>query len=106
MGANDAAHFATDRTLEVDGLTLPPGTYTLFLLPAENGEWQLIFSRTTGVSGLEYDMAQDVGRIPLRLERLNEPVEQFTLSVGTVEGAPMLRLAWDRIRASVPLQVR
>lgn len=106
MGANDAAHLATDRTLEVGGLTLPPGTYTLFLLPAENGEWQLIFNRATGVSGLEYDTAQDVGRVPLQLERLNEPIEQFTLSVGAVEGAPMLMLAWDRTRASVPFRVR
>jgi hypothetical protein len=97
---------ATDRTLEVGGLTLPSGTYTLFLLPVEDGEWQLIFNRATGVSGLEHDTAQDVGRVPLRRERLNEPVEQFTLSVGTVEGAPMLRLAWDRIRASVPFRVR
>ena len=106
MGANDAAHFATDRTLEVGGLTVPPGTYTLFLLPAENGQWQLIFNRATGMSGLEYNAAADIGRVPLRLERLNEPVEQFTLDVGTVEGIPTLTLAWDRTRASVPFRVR
>ena len=106
MGANDAAHLATDRTLEVAGLTLPPGTYTLFLNPVENGEWQLIFNRATGMSGLDYDATQDVGRVPLRRERLNEPVEQFTLDIGTVEGTPTLMLAWDRTRASVPFRVR
>ena len=106
MGANDAAHFATDRMIEVGGLTLPPGTYTLFLLPAENGEWQLIFNRATGMSGLDYDPTQDVGRVPLRLEQLNDPVEQFTLDVHTVEGTPRLMLAWDRTRAFVPFRVR
>ena len=83
-----------------------PGTYSLFLLPAENREWQLIFNRVTGMSGLDYNPAQDVGRAPLRLEQLSAPVEQFTLDVGTVEGTSRLTLGWDRTRAVVPFRVR
>lgn len=105
MGANDAAHFATDRRIQLGTLTLEPGTYTLFLLPTAD-EWTLVVSRKTGMSGLEYDSAQDVGRVPLTRETLERPVEQFTLDVQGREGGGVLRLAWDRMRGSVPIRVQ
>ncbi|HSL72454.1 MAG TPA: DUF2911 domain-containing protein, partial [Longimicrobiales bacterium] len=52
MGANDAAHFATDRALQFGAVTIAPGTYTLFLMPKAD-RWELIVNRTTGMSGLD-----------------------------------------------------
>jgi Protein of unknown function (DUF2911) len=105
MGANEAAHFATDRTLELGTLTLPPGTYTLFLLPTAE-RWQLIVNRATGISGLDHDPAQDVGRTEMTKETLDRPAELFTMQIDQAQGAPRLVMAWDRTRAYVPIRVR
>jgi hypothetical protein len=105
MGANDAAHFATDRPIEIGTLRLEPGTYTLFLLPAAD-RWQLIVSRATGISGLDHDAAQDVGRTDLTKETIERPVERFTVQLDEAQGGGRLVIAWDRTRAYVPLRVR
>jgi hypothetical protein len=100
-GANEAAHFATDKTVEVGGLSVPPGTYTLFLIPAAD-EWMLAINRKTGMSGLDYDAAHDLGRVKLTKQALTEPAEWFTIEMA----GNALNFAWDRTRASVPVVVR
>ena len=105
MGANDAAHLATDKTLEIGGVTITPGTYTMFLLPTAD-ELTLIFSRKTGMSGLDYEQAQDVGRVKLTKENLNPPAEWFTISVNQNEAGGVLAVSWDRTRGTVPFTVR
>ncbi|HSJ12778.1 MAG TPA: DUF2911 domain-containing protein [Longimicrobiales bacterium] len=105
MGANEAAHLATDRTIALGDLTLEPGTYTLFLLPAAD-RWTLIVNRATGISGLERDPAQDIGRVELTTETLERPVELFTVQVDGAAADARLAIAWDRTRASVPLRAR
>lgn len=105
MGANDAAHLSTDRPLELGGLTLQPGTYTLFLHPTADA-WQLIVSRQTGISGLAFEPDQEIGRVAMTKESIAEPVEAFTIAVNGREGEGTLSIAWDRTRASVPFRVR
>jgi hypothetical protein len=101
MGANDAAHIAIDRTVDLGGVTLRPGTYTLFLLPTAN-EWTLIVNRQTGMSGLDYNEKNDVGRVKMQLQPLQNPAEQFTIAVVNKN----LAVAWAGTRGSVPITVK
>ena len=103
LGANDAAHIATDRPLQIGSVTIQPGTYTLFLLPNSANNWQLVVNRVTGISGLDHDPAQDIGRVPLTVTTTSAPAEAFAIDVTP---AGQLVIAWDRITASVPIQVR
>lgn len=103
-GANDAVHFSTDRTIAMGGLTLAPGTYTLFILPTAE-EWHLIVNRGTGISGLARDPAQDVGRVKLTLEELPNTVESFTITASEVENQGRLAFSWDRTRGYVSFVV-
>jgi hypothetical protein len=107
LGANDATHFATDRTLQLGTLTIEPGTYTLSLLPASD-RWLLIVNRATGVSGLNYDAAQDVGRVELTRETLRQPAERLTIAIEPTQTAGEARLAisWADTRAFAPIRVR
>ena len=104
-GANDAAHFSTDRTIQLGDMTLAPGTYTLFLLPTAT-DWTLIVNRQTGMSGLERDAANDIGRVALTTETLQQPAEWFTIGVNENAGAGRISIAWDRTRGSVPFTVK
>jgi hypothetical protein len=104
-GANEAAHLATDRTIQLGDLTLEPGTYTLFLLPTET-DLTLIVNRGTGMSGLERDSAQDIGRVKLDKQTLDQPVESFIIEVQPTTTGGVLAFAWDRTRGSIPIVVK
>ena len=111
-GANLATHLTTDVELELGGsLTLPRGTYTLFVDPGEDG-WELIVNRQTGQWGTDHDPAHDVGRIPLRLRTPHEPEESF--SIWLIPDAPApegqapsgtLKMAWGEVELSADWRV-
>ncbi len=104
-GANEATHFRTDRDLMIGTIRVPRGTYTLWTLPAREG-WTLIVNRQTGQWGTDYDKSKDLGRTPMRVAALSEPVEQFTIAIApTGNGTGVLTLSWDTTQASVPIRV-
>ena len=117
-GANEATAFVTTADLQIDGVTVPAGRYTLYTIPAPtmgshaagsgSGEtWQLIINKQTGQWGTDYDQSQDLARIPMRVSTLADPVEQFTIEI-TPAGADAgtLTLLWEMTSASVDFAVR
>lgn len=104
-GANAATTFVTDVDLELGGTRVPRGTYTLYTIPTAAG-WTLIVNRQTGQWGTQYEPARDFARIPMRVSRLDAPVEQFTMSLERGRGgAGTLALAWETTRAWLPFRV-
>ena len=103
-GANEATHFVAPRDVRIGGTLVPAGTYTFYTLPGAR-EWQLIVNRQTGQWGTNYDQAQDLARIPMRVERTPAPVEQFTISLVPDGGAASLVMEWENTRASVPVEI-
>lgn len=99
-GANTATSFATDRNLSIGGVSVPAGSYTLWSIPGRTG-WQLVINKQTGQWGTVYNQDQDLARIPMTVERLTSPVEQFTIAIANGR----LSLAWDDTRASVPISI-
>jgi hypothetical protein len=104
-GANFATHFTADRALAFGSAVVPPGKYTLYTVPSEEG-WTLIVSRKTGQWGTEYDPSQDLVRIPMGARRLATPVEQFTIVLEPRGSGGILRLMWDFIEANAHFSVR
>jgi Protein of unknown function (DUF2911) len=105
-GANAATTLVTSRGLRIGDTAVPAGTYTLYTLPGESA-WQLIINRQTGQWGTEYNQGQDLARIPMQVERLPQPVEQFTIDLEPAgsENAFTLALRWENVRASVRGQI-
>jgi len=105
-GANDATAFHTDADLDVGGLAVPKGDYTLWVL-ADTNQWKLIINKQTGQWGLDYRQDRDLGRVSMNMTKPPAPVEtmKFTLSSeGGNKGK--LQLGWDNFVASVPLTVK
>ena len=58
-----------------------------------------------GVNAVTDDQAQDLARIPMRVERTPSPVEQFTIALEPGGGAVTnLVMTWENTRASVPIE--
>jgi len=104
-GANWATKITTDADLDVNGLKLPKGSYSIWTLPNEK-QWLLIINRQTGQFHLDYDQSQDFARVKMNLKALSEPVETFKIelqSSGNNKGT--LSLLWENTDAWVPITV-
>lgn len=106
-GAHRATELVTTVPLEVGGVRIEPGAYSLFVTPRHNA-WTLHVNRALGMHlADEYDAAQDVATVSAMVETLSPddldrlPVEGLTWSFAD-DGAG-LTLAWDRLRATFPI---
>jgi hypothetical protein len=105
-GANAATSLVTAADLEIKGLTVPKGSYTLFTQINEQ-PWQFVVSKQIGQWGLTYNKDQDLGRVPMDMSKPPAPVETMKITL-TVTGANSgkLEIAWDNTVASVPFTVK
>jgi hypothetical protein len=104
-GANWATKITTEGNLEMGGLRMPAGSYSIWTIPNAN-QWTLIINKQTGQFHLNYDSSRDFGRTKMNVKTLAEPVETFKIelrSEGGNKGA--LALLWERTEASIPFTV-
>jgi hypothetical protein len=106
-GADEATTIETDADLDINGLKVPKGTYSLFTIP-EPDSWTLIINKVAkqwGAFDYEKHASEDVGRTKLHVTKLSSPVEEFTISMTPSGDGFTLKLAWQDIEASVPVKV-
>jgi hypothetical protein len=104
-GANWATKITTEAGLNINGLKVPKGSYSIWTLPNEK-QWLLIINKQTGQFHLNYDETQDFGRVKMNLKALSSPVETFKIeltSTGTNNGT--LAVLWENTSAWVPITV-
>ncbi|HYO79085.1 MAG TPA: DUF2911 domain-containing protein [Thermoanaerobaculia bacterium] len=66
-GANENTVFTVSHDVKIDGQPLPAGSYGLFMLPAENADWTVIFSKNnTSWGSYYYDAKEDALRIKVK----------------------------------------
>jgi DUF2911 family protein len=100
-GANEATVLETSADLTVAKTTVPAGKYTLWTIPSPGG-WKLIVNKNTGQWGTDYDAQYDLARLDMKVESLRQPVEQFTIAIEPKGKRGVLKLEWDKTRASIP----
>ncbi|HUP90364.1 MAG TPA: DUF2911 domain-containing protein [Longimicrobiales bacterium] len=100
-GANKATHFTTTAPLNVSGVAVPPGTYTLWTLPTKSGVF-LIINHQTGQWGTRYDPRRDLARIPMTVTTTPTRTENFTIAIDR----SALRLEWDNFRWMVSVMAQ
>ena len=103
-GANAATTLTTGADLDVGGLHVPAGTYSLYVLVTDPENWQLIVNRQTGHSGHLYHRGMDVGRVKMNMDKPKAPVEKLRYSITTAGNLGTIRLEWDNYVASVPIR--
>ena len=104
-GADEATTLTTEANLNIGGIKVPKGTYTLFTLPTEK-EWTLIVNKTVKQWGAySYDPKQDLGRAKMTVAAAAAPVEQFTIAIEAQGKGGTLKLSWDKTVASIPISV-
>lgn len=106
LGANAATTLITEADLDIKGLTVPKGTYTLFALVNQT-PWQLIVNKQTGQWGLSYDQNQDLGRVPMDMAKPPAPIETMSITLSqTGPNTGKLEVQFENYIASVPFTVK
>jgi len=104
-GANWATKITSEADLQMGGLKLPAGSYSIWTLPNAN-EWMLIVNKRTGQFHKDYDSSTDFGRTRMNLKALPSPVETFKIDLRSDGGNQgTLALVWETTEASIPFTV-
>jgi len=105
-GANSATMLRTDAPLNINGLMVPKGEYTMWA-QVDSTPWKLVVNKQTGQWGLEYHANQDLGRVAMTMSKPPSPVERLKITLSSEGGnRGKLELAWDQYIASVPFTVQ
>jgi Protein of unknown function (DUF2911) len=104
-GANDATSLETEADLDINGMKVPKGNYTLWTLPNAN-EWLLIVNKQTGQWHTDYSQRFDLGRVKMNVRSTSPPVERMKFDLSAAGGNKgTLALSWETTEVSVPITV-
>jgi hypothetical protein len=95
LGANEATTIKTSAPITIGTLAVPAGTHTMYLWFGEDKTAKLIVNKQTGQWGTEYNEAQDLGRVDLKAQKVDAPVEQLKIEVEPQGGGGALKITWD-----------
>ena len=95
-GADEATVLDSDKPIELNGLKVPSGPHTIWMLPTAN-QWTLIVSKEPSGFHTQYHPEADLGRVTLRKDRANPPVEQLTFAIAPNRSGPggSLAMTWE-----------
>lgn len=104
-GANEATEITTTQDIMFAGKKLPAGTYALFTIPHRDGKWTVILNDKLGQWGaFEYEKSDDVMRVDVAAEKMENSVEALTIEFGDVKSdASNIVLSWDYTKVTIPV---
>jgi hypothetical protein len=106
-GSDEATLLITQKPIVFGDTTVPAGAYTLFTLPAEDGSAKLIINKQIGQWGLQYKQSEDLARVDMKKETLDQPVDEFTMAIARdPSGGGILKMSWENTQYSVPFTVQ
>jgi len=95
-GANAATALHTDADLDIQGLKVPAGDYTLFVNVADPDHWELIVSKDTKEWGLAYKSDKDLGRVKMEMSKPPVLIETYKMTLSSGGGnSGELKLEWE-----------
>jgi hypothetical protein len=106
-GANTSTTLHSDGDLEIKGVAVPKGDYSMYVSLENPEQWQLILNKQTGQWGLSYNKDNDLARIPMDMGKPASMVETLRYTI-TPDGdnKAKLTLEWENRSASVPIVVK
>ena len=123
LGADYATVLHTDADLDLNGLAIPKGDYTLYI-DLDDGQWKLIVNKALMAGGRHIwgvgkspdgiregattnDPATELGRAALIMGKPSAPVETLKITLSGVGGAKgKLVVEWENVTASAPFTVK
>jgi len=104
-GANQATTLVTDKSIKVEGKTLPAGKYTLFITPSEKGDWTVTINSQTGQWGItKTGDANDDPTKDVVVAKVKTKTAPFTETLKYVITGKGFSLIWEN--TEVPVSIK
>lgn len=104
-GANEATYISTSTDITVEGQALAAGTYSLFMIPRDDG-WTVVFNNKPYQWGsFRYDQAEDALRVDVQAV---EAPHQEWLNYGFDDPAAFSATAylrWEKVKVPFKIEV-
>lgn len=112
FGADQATFLHTDADLDIGGVAIPKGEYTLFInLHAD--KWELVVNKQTGQWGIQrggvanFDAANNAGVATMTLRKNPSLVEELKIELSPAGGNKVkLQVDWEHASATVGITVK
>jgi hypothetical protein len=104
MGSNMATVIKSPVDLKFGAVTVPAGSYSLWLKRATADAFELVFNSQTGQWGTQHDASKDVYAAPLKKATQTSSTETFTIRLEPAAGGGKFVLDWGQTLLSADFQ--
>lgn len=103
LGANESTEITINRDVLFNGLPLKQGTYKIYAIPGPE-EFEIRLNSELGTWGaLEPDHELDLLTTKVPVQRLETPVEQYTIRMEPTDSGVNIVFEFSNVRFVVPL---
>jgi hypothetical protein len=103
LGANESTEITINKDVLFNGKPIEAGTYRMYAVPNAD-EFEIVLNSELGRWGaLEPDYDLDVLRTKVPVERMDAPVEQYTISLVEADGGIRIISEWSDVRFTIPV---
>lgn len=96
MGADKSTTFTSDSTINFGKVSIPQGSYSLWLKKLSEKSFELVFNKATGQWGTQHEAIEDIASVPMTLSEGTESVDVFTINLGKAPKGGSLELHWGK----------
>jgi len=106
-GANECTNISFSHDIEIEGKPLKSGNYGLFMIPHQNNEWTIIFSKhNNGWGSFTYDKSEDALRVKVESSENKNSVEGLKYEFTNIERDQVeLALLWGEVKVSFAIHI-
>ena len=103
LGANEATEIEFFRDVKIQNTIVKKDRYVIYCIPFPD-KWRIKLNNDLFTWGLKIDSTKDVHTFEIPVQRMEYPYELFTMEFQKAQNMVNLVMAWDTIRASLPMQ--
>jgi hypothetical protein len=106
LGADEATTIILEDPIEIGGKTIPAGAHVLYIIPSASSSSKLAFSSHIGKWGIPVDEKNDIARVDLKKDTIDENVDQLTIVLENHQSSGLIKIKWEKTQFSVPFTVK
>lgn len=106
-GANLSTMLEISDDVKIEGQKVPAGKYSIFLIPAQQGEWTLVVNKAVNLAGTNgYKQEEDVFRAKVKPVAQPTSTEWLEYTINDLtDSSATLTLAWEKLRIPMKIEI-
>ncbi len=108
LGADKSTTLTSSANLSFNKISVPPGTYSLWLKKLGDKSYELLFNSKSGQWGTQHESIDDFADVPLTYSESSESVELFTINlIRAAKGnGAEIELLWGNVVLKAPFTLK